>query len=584
MRLMRQARQSGLALWIHILLNLLTAVTIILQAYFLAAVTNRVFLENAGLQDVSVQFWYIAGLTLLRALLNTGSEISAKRISTRVKSSLREELLAKLTRLGPVTMAGEKQGEVLHTAFDGIEALDAFFSQFLPQIILSALIPLLILITVFPRDTTSGITLLLTAPLIPIFMMLIGSNTQKATGKQWGLMTRLSTHFYDTLQGLELLKQFNHDEASAEEIEVTDQAYRQATLKVLQYTFLTALVLELVSTISTAIVAVEIGLKLLYGQIDFQSALFILILAPEFYLPLRNLSARFHASMSGMEAATEIYKFLDQPEPPALPVTNPEAGLDFPIVFAQVGAGYPPGNSAEYSTAYAESEHSVLQDICCEIHRGEHLALVGKSGAGKTTLFNLLLRFLTPTAGQIMAGGTSLEEIPRATWLREIAWVPQNPYIFNASLAYNVTLQDPPYDEKALAETLQVSRLRDWMDTLPDGWNSLVGERGTAISSGQAQRVAIARALFKPARLILMDEPTSAVDPLLEEELRQATATLLQQQTTLTIAHRLPTIYQSDRIFFLENGRIAAIGTHTELIHSCETYARFVHRYLNETA
>jgi ATP-binding cassette, subfamily C, bacterial CydD len=570
-RLIRQARESGLAFFFNLLSSLLTALFVIAQAYLLASAINHVFLQHASLADVLHYLVWIAALALGRAFLTTANEVSARQIAVRVKGRLRTLLLKKIADLGPVAMSGEKRGEVLHTLFEGVEALDAFYSQFLPQVVLSALIPLVVLIAVFPLEPLSGVIMLVTAPLIPFFMEMIGRLTRQVTGKQWNLMSKLSSHFYDTLQGLELLKQYNRDQERGQQIEETDHLYRQATLGVLRFTFLSALVLELVATISTAILAVSIGLRLIYGRMEFLPGLFILILAPEYYLPLRQLSVRFHASMSGLEAAVGIFKLLDEKSTVSVvPASTPPEGWDaniLPIRFEKVSAGYD------------DSQADVLEDISFEIQPGQHLALVGPSGVGKSTLFNLLLRFIPISGGTITAGNLDLTRIPSDLWLRRIAWVPQSPTIFNDTILHNITLSEAPADEDLLEQVLRTSGLWDWVMGLPQTWSTPAGERGAGISTGQAQRLAIARALYKRADLVLLDEPTSAVDPILEGELQQAVEALLAASTTLTIAHRLPTIYRSDRILFLQDGRLVESGSHNELIRSAGAYAQLVRSY-----
>lgn len=297
---MRQARGSGLALLLNLITGLSTAILVIFQSYLIADVISRVFMGKETLEQVTFPLTIIAGLIIVRALLVLANDVSAKTMAIHIKTNLRKMILEKVSRLGPVYLAGENRGRLLNISFTGIESLDAYFSQYLPQVFLSGLIPLTILIAVFPREPLTGFILLTTAPLIPLFMALIGIMTEQRTKKQWEFLTRLSSRFYESLRGLEFLKQINKQDDQANVISQSDREYRKATMNVLQFTFLSAMVLELVATISTAIVAVEIGLRLLYGRIEFQPALFLLILAPEFYLPLRQLGVKYHAAMSGI--------------------------------------------------------------------------------------------------------------------------------------------------------------------------------------------------------------------------------------------------------------------------------------------
>lgn len=576
--LMRQARSSGLALFINIFLGLMTAVFVILQAFLLSSIINDVFLNHQTLGQVTPSIISLVITILGRSLLVVGMDVSAKSIAVRVKTNLRAMLIQKTSQLGPVYAAGARRGELIHTTFEGVEALDAYFSQYLPQVVLAALIPLAILVAVFPKEPISGTILLFTAPLIPVFMALIGWMTESRSKRQWSLLTQLSTRFYDALQGLDVLKQLNRELDQESSIAAADKQFRQATLSVLKYTFLSAMVLEFIATISTAIVAVEIGLRLLYGQMAFQQALFILILAPEFYLPLRQLGIRYHAAMNGIQAATDIYKILgikgeltEHAMVGDLQKSEPHESVDggslFPIRFEQVSASYP-----------GQSE-PVLREISFVLEQGKHYALVGRSGAGKTTLVNLLLRFLTPSQGQIRVSSTPLQSIPVEDWYQQIAWVPQNPYIFNGSILSNVCLGDE-IDEPRLENSLKAAELWDWVQGLPDGWNTKTGDRAGLVSAGQAQRIAIARAHYKDSPLLIMDEPTSAVDPVLERQLMSATSRLRMGRTSITIAHRLPTIMNCDRIFVIDDQCIVEEGNHQDLVMDGGRYAQMVKRYI----
>lgn len=539
------------------------------QAFLISEIINQIFLEAKSLSQARGLLTWTLVLILGRFFLDWLTQGSAEIIAVQVKEKVRAMLLAHVERLGPAYTIKEKAGELSNTLVEGVEALHAYFSQYLPQLVLSALIPLSILVFVFPLDPLSGLILLVTAPLIPFFMLLIGRTAQAITDRQYQTMSHLAAQFLEALQGLTTLKIFGQARARTDRIADASDQFRVETIKVLRVTFLSAFVLELLATLSTALVAVEIGLRLLYARVSFQQAFFLLIIAPEFYIPLRHLGLRFHAGMEGVSAAQRIFEILDaapvisRPAQPATPPQPSFSEIRFQGVhFSFSGEGIP-----------------ILRDIDLTLAKGEHMALVGATGSGKSTLAQLLLGFYSPDEGQILIDNHPLQTLNLDPWRAQIAWVPQEPTLFHDTIAANIRIGDPRASQRAVQEAAQAAHLDAFVSTLPQGYETVIGEGGARLSSGQAQRLALARAFLKDAPLLLLDEPTSQLDPETERLLEGATRRLMAGRTVLTIAHRLGTIYRADRILVLEKGAIVEKGTHRDLIEAGGIYRDLVQAY-----
>ena len=593
-RFLEQVKLVWPKLGLAILAGFLAGLATIWQASRISRVVTGAFLEGADLSASLPALWALLAAIGLRAGLVFASEWAASAAAIRVKQEVRETILRRLVALGPAYVEGERSGDVTNTLTQGIEALDAYFSQYLPQLALAGLLPLAYLVVIFPRDPLSGAVLLLTGPLIPLFMFLIGNMAQALTRTQWAVLGKMSAYFLDTLQGLTTLKTLGRSQEQGARIARVSERYRQTTMAVLRVTFLSALVLELLSTIGTAIVAVEIGLRLLYGHMDFEIAFFLLLLAPEFYFPLRALGLRFHASMAGVAAARSLMALLDEPAQLAAEGASsipkpasagskgtlerlPRRGFSRPgdldgqslrapfrIAFDQVSYTYP------------GRVQPAVEDISLEIAAGQQVAVVGPSGAGKSTLARLLLRFADPQAGEITLNGQPIATLPLAEWRAQIGWVPQRPTLFLDTLAANLRLARP---DAALADLHRAARaayLDDWIDSLPQGFETLIGEGGARLSGGQAQRLALARAFLRDAPLLILDEPTAHLDIEQEDRLQAALARLCQARTVLVIAHRLSTAARADRVLVMEAGRLVQAGAHSDLLRQAGVYARLM--------
>ncbi len=580
-RLIREGKSVWGFLSLTVGLNIGIALLAVLQAWFFSSIVARVFLEGASLKAVWNSLIMIPGIFGIRAVFQWCSEICAFEASSRIRISLRERLLNHIMSLGPMYARGERSGELITTVVDGIEALEDYFSKSLPQMVLAAGIPLLILIFVFPLDWKSGLILLLTGPLIPIFMMLIGKMAEKKSLQQWQSLSWMSAHFLDVLQGLTTLKAFGRAKDQIHVIERVSDSFRKTTLSVLRVAFLSALVLEFLATISTALVAVTIGLRLVNGTLSYSSGLFLLLLAPEFYTPLRNLGLNFHAGLSGINAAVRIFEILDLPlmnEIKQQTVNDDFVAKrqdqvllsNFNISFKQVGLTYQAG------------ETPTLKGINFSINSGEKIALVGPSGAGKTSIAQLLLRFIPPASGQVFVNETLLDTISVEKWRDQIAYVPQNPHLFAGSIAENIRFGRSSATLEEVVRAAQEASANEFIMNLPDGYQTHLGEGGTRLSGGQAQRIALARAFLKDAPLLILDEATSNLDLESEYFVQEALQRLLRGRTALIIAHRLDTVFQASRILVMDQGQIIEEGTHEELMEVQGLYFRMVKEYRGE--
>jgi ATP-binding cassette subfamily C protein CydCD len=563
-RLLSLTRDTRLPLIFTILGGFFAGLLTIWQAWLLSSVINAVFLEHQTLAQVMRPLFLILLSISARAFLSWLNEVSANAVAIRIKTDLRTRLFSHILKLGPAHARRRRTGELTAAAVEGIEALDAYFSQYLPQLVITALVPISILLVVFPIDLLSGFVFLLTAPLIPFFMIIIGKGAEAVTKRQYDTLQLLSAHFLDSLQGLTTLKLFGQSKSQTRTIAQVSEKFRDTTLGVLRITFLSALALELLATLSTAVIAVEIGFRLLYAKMDFQPALFLLVLAPEFYMPLRALGARFHAGMAGTTAAKRIYEILDTEVSEQSTENSQVSNAD--SVFSAL-------ELSDLSYIYPNESTPALQNINLTLKRGQHIALVGRTGAGKSTLANLLLGFIQPTSGKITIQPSSFN-LPHS-----IAWVPQRPHLFHDTIAANIRLGKADATQEQVILAAQAACLHEFIDSLPQKYETVIGEGGARLSSGQAQRLALARAFLKDAPILILDEPTSSLDPETESLLEDSTRKLMQGRTVLTIAHRLNTIFQSDQIIVLDSGRIFEQGTHHELLAKNGMYAGMVRAY-----
>ena len=547
-RLARTSRSARNHLIVTVGIGLVTTVLIIAQATLLASVIAGVFMDGKSFTDVLPQLVWLALVSLGRGLAAAGFESSGRLGAAKVMSELRGRLARHLLLRRPGALQAEHSGELVNSAVGGVEALENYFARYLPQAVLAAMVPLAILIWVVQYDWEAALILAITAPLIILFMILIGLLTESRTRKRWQHMSRLSAHFMDLVGGLETLRANGRAEAQTESIAKVGEDYRRETMGALRIGFLSSLVLELLAMIGVAMVATAVGIQLAGGHITLAAGLTVLLLAPELYMPLRQLGAQFHASTDGMAAAERIFEVLDQPtsvrvpDEPA-PTPDPSAG---PIVFDRVAFAYP-------------DRAPVFDGLDLRLEPGETVAVTGPSGGGKSTLVSLLLRLADPVSGTVSCDGLDLSSADPAGWRRQIAWVPQRPTIFAGSIADNLRLYVPGASELDLLEVIERADLAGLMSDLPAGLETPVGEGGRRLSLGQSQRVALARAMLSKAPLIVLDEPTAHLDRSTEGLVTAAMDELTRDTTALIVSHRDQPITSADRVLHLESGSLREI-------------------------
>ncbi|WP_030292537.1 thiol reductant ABC exporter subunit CydD [Streptomyces katrae] len=534
-RLLRYARSTRLFLAAVVALGLAGAGLVVGQAMLIAEIVVGAFEQGLDGEALRTPLLLLAAVALGRGLLAWLTELAAHRASAAVKSQLRGRLLDRAADLGPGWLSGQQTGSLVALATRGVDALDDYFSRYLPQLGLAVVVPVAVLARIVTEDWVSAAIIVVTLPLIPLFMVLIGMATQSRMDRQWRLLSRLSGHFLDVVAGLPTLKVFGRAKAQAESIRKITDEYRQATVRTLRIAFLSSFALELLATLSVALVAVTIGMRLVHGDLDLYTGLVILILAPEAYLPLRQVGAQYHAAAEGLAAAEEIFEVLQTPATSlggAAPV--PTAGLRIEM----------DGVAVRYEGRGEDSPGPVSMAV----GPGECVALTGPSGAGKSTLLQVLLGFVRPTAGRVRIAGVDLASLSLEEWRERIAWVPQRPHLFAGTIAQNVRLARPGASADAVAEALKDAGAWEFVAALPRGADTELGEGGVGLSAGQRQRLALARAFLADRPVLLLDEPTAALDGETEAAVVEAVRRLAVGRTVLLVVHRPALLAVADRV------------------------------------
>lgn len=556
-KLLREARRQRLLFAGSVLASLGAAAAILWQTWSVAVIVDGIFMGSASRAALAAIFLTALVALALRITLDCAEEMCSLRLATRIKMDLRARLVEKLAQLSPVQLETLQAGKLLNLLYDGIDTLENYFSGYLPQLFKAVFIPVLFLIVIFPRDPLSAVVMLVTLPLIPVFMILIGKWTQRESVRQWVLLTRFAAFLQDVLAGLVTLKSLGRSRQQGEKIGEISEAYRKATFSVQKWAFISSLALELVATISIAMVAVGLGLRLCNGTLTFLIGFYILLLAPEYYQPMRTLGQYFHSGINAQEAAKSIYAFLET-EPWPMPGGDHAEEKVTSIRFEHVSYRYP------------DAAEDAVHDVSLTLSAGQSLAFVGDSGSGKTTLMMLAMGFLTPTAGTIFVNEVPLEKWRRDAYHARLAAVLQTPYIFQGTVRENIAFAGDLSAEAAAraAKIADQVGLTALLRTLPTGLDTLIGQGGQQLSGGQTALLLVARALYRESDVLFLDEMTDNLDVESERALVDALAPLTRGRATWIIAHRLQTLRQVDRIVVMRHGRITASGSYEEIVDS----------------
>ena len=546
-RLLRRARAARFLLAADVLLGVVAAGLLLVQATLIARIVTRAF-EGASLGAVSTELALLALAFAARGLVAWGFEATGRRAASSVLSELRLALVERRLRGQPAALDGVEGGELAAAAVQGVDRLEAYFGRYLPQVVLAVIVPVAVLGWVGAIDLESALLMLLTLPLVPIFMWLIGRYTEERTREHWLALRLLSTHFLDVVRGLATLRAFNRSRAQATTIDRVGERYRRAAMGTLRLSFLSGSVLELAATLGVALVAVTVGVRLVGGGLGLEAGLTILLLAPELYAPLRQLAAQFHASADGLAVAERMLELLDAP--PAVGGGGrlvPPSPAEWPVRFERISFSYP------------SRAQRVLDRLDLELQPGETVALVGASGTGKSTVASLLLRFAEPDAGRITVGGLDLAECRTELWRSMVAWVPQRPTMFRGTVTENIGLGVRGASQQRIRDAAMLAGADRFVRALPFGYETAIGDGGRPLSAGERRRIALARAFLRDAPLVILDEPTADLDRTSADVVAEAVERLRVERTVLVIAHRPELVQRADRVVSLDVGGTAAV-------------------------
>ncbi len=555
---------------------------LVMQAWLISLIVDGVFLRGQTPGQVTPLLGMLAASLLVRSIALYAETVLGQRAANGLKQTLRQRLTSRLIQAGPLPLRDERAGELVNTISEGVEALDAFVTQFLPAQALAILLTLCVLLVVLILDPWTTLVLLFAAPMLLLMMALIGGRAKSLTERRFLELSWMSAFFLDMLQGLPTLKLFGRSQEQAATIQRVSAHYGKTTMEVLATAFQTSLVMEWAATAATALVALEVSYRLMAGQLAFAPALAVLLLTPEFFLPLRTLAIRYHAGTTGKAAAQRILKLLDVAHASSLTPGRQDAGTcadDDPhsaLTGRRTVAAPLRQHAADIlqsplairfdHVAFAYGNRPALRDCTFTIAPGSRVALVGATGAGKSTIANLLLRFAEPQQGAIWIGATRLSALEPAQWRQQVAWVPQHPHLFQGTVLDNLRLARPAASLAEVSAAAEAAGAHAFISALPQGYSTPIGEQGVRLSGGQRQRLALTRAFLKDAPLLILDEATAHLDAENAALIRDAVVRLSAGRTVVIIAHRLELAAMADQVIVLEQGCVVESGAHADLL------------------
>ena len=547
----------------------LAATLSVAAAWLMSQTIAGVFLERLTPEAIGPLLIGLALLAVGRAVGLWLTEVLAQRAANKLKGRLRGDLTGRLFLLGPARLEDRRTGELSSVMTDGLDAIDPWLTSYQPARAMAVLVPILVLVVVLVVDPLSALVLVVTGPVLLLLLAIIGGRTRLLSERRFAELRWLSGFFLELLRGLPTLRMFGRSTEQVDNLRTINTRFSETTMDVLRSAFQTGLVLDWGGAVAMALVAVQVSLRLMADAIPFDRALAVLIVTPEFFLPLRQLAARYHAGSAGRAAAAGILALLDEPSPARTPVVAPTA-MRTPVR---------PDRPADIrfdgvTVRFPGRARAALEDVTLEIAAGRRTAIVGATGAGKTTIARLLLRFVDPDAGSILVGGTPLVDLDPEAWRARVAWVPQAPHLFHGTVADNLRLARPGATSAELAAALKAAQAAAFVSDLPDGPDTPIGEGGIRLSGGERQRLAIARALLRDAPLLVLDEPTAHLDRDSEAAVAATIERLAGPRTVLVITHRLTLAETADRVAVLDGGRLVELGTADELRARGEAFAR----------